>query len=435
LYSRAPRDKPKPHVGRVLEYLGVHGSSLSFADCFWKQCEPHPYELERYPLYVDCMLRFSRGASIADAARRTGVNPQSVRTWVMDVNKPKLAHFLNLYLSRGSPKAGWVWLSVNNTTGHAVPRGPVIEVPITILHWNDVATVISQLEPLEAGPMGLPREYLFGFLIGMVIGDAAKSRSKAWHRHLGLVLSKKYDTNARIGDFTCICARNIGLRMHRIADLRKPDHKPHGFYQWVSQASPLVDWIFNAVLGLGDRERTTYDPVKMDWVVNSPLAFRRGLVQGISESDGSVSIASQTVEFWIGPNWDFFRSVLLSFGVRSFRNREALSVTKTQVVRLGDIPVFSPVLRTARYLRFERLAKAKHILHGRRVPIEIRDFIMKNRAGLTVPELSERVLDTFGVVLTFEAVQRWARKPSANLSLTSEAPVRFEEPRRARGSA
>ena len=39
----------------------------------------------------------------------------------------------------------------------------------------------------------------------------------------------------------------------------KPSHKPNGFYEWISQSSPLVDWIFNVALGLKDGELTTYD--------------------------------------------------------------------------------------------------------------------------------------------------------------------------------
>jgi hypothetical protein len=198
--------------------------------------------------------------------------------------------------------------------------------------------------------------------------------------------------------------------MHRVADLRKPRHKPYGFYYWISQASTLVDWIFNAVLGLREGERTTYDAVKMEWALDSPVEFRRGLVQGIAESDGSVSIASQTVEFWIGPNWDLVRKLLSTFGVRSFRNREALSVTKSQVLGLWAIPAFSPILRTVRFLRLEKLARGKHIARGRRIPKEIREFVRRLDPNLSVPQISEIVLDKFGVVLTYETAQRWARR-------------------------
>jgi hypothetical protein len=148
----------------------------------------------------------------------------------------------------------------------------------------------------------------------------------------------------------------------------------------------------------------------MDWVLGAPADLRRGLLQGIAESDGSVSIASQTVEFWIGPNWDFGKRLLLTFGVKSFRNREALSVTKAQVRLLGRIPAFSPLLETIRYQRLEKLVLAKHIGRGKRLPPEIREFIGRQSKNISVPQISEMVLDRFGTVLSFEAVQRWAKR-------------------------
>jgi hypothetical protein len=404
--------------GKIIDYIRKHGSDTSFTNFFWKGCEPHPYEVRRYPLYCEALRRFGLDKSVTEISRELNLKISSARKWMKFEQKPKLAHYLGSYLRLGAPRAGWVWLSVNNTSGHAVPMGPFIEVPKAISSWSDVDRVLSQLAPLESIEPGFTRTYMFGFLIGMIIGDAAKSRSENWHRHIGLVLSKKYETNEKIGRYTCKCASSAGLRMHRVADLPRPTVKPHGFYEWVSQASPLVDWIFNIVLGLKDGERTTYDVVKMDWAFDSPEEFRRGLVQGIAESDGSVAIASQTVEFWIGPNWDFFKSILLTFGVRSFRNREALSVTKNQIANLGKIPPFAPHLNTVRCMRFEKLFKAQHIGHGKRIPIEIREFISGNHQNLSVPQMSEKVVDRFGVVLTFEAVQRWMKR-SANRTFLS----------------
>ena len=404
---------------RILNHISKHGQDTSFTEFFWKGCEPHPYELERYPLYAQVLALVSAGSSIDMTARVTGVNPHSVRTWTRFEQMPKLAHYLCSYLRLGRPREGWTWLSVNNSSGHAIPLGPVVQVPRMISNWEEVAEVLAQLKPLEPLPVGLSREFLFGFLVGMLIGDSAKSRSKNWHRHVGLVLSMGYDTNKRIGDLTCICARSLGWRMHPTKDQPKPSHKPHGFYQWVSQASPLVDWIFNVVLGLKDGEVTTYDPVKMDWALSAPEDFRRGLIQGTAESDGSVSIASQAVEFWIEPSRDFFMELLLTFGVKSFKNRQALTVTRSQVPRLGDVPAFSPLLKTARYARFQKLLDARHIDRGKRVPAEIRDFMLNNPESLPVPEVSERVLDQFGVLLSFETVQRWARKARMELDLAA----------------
>jgi hypothetical protein len=390
-------------------HLLTGDESLDFAKSFWKACEASDYEVKQFSKYVRAFHMVAKGVRQNQVATIVDESLSSVSAWLRFEEKPKLGHFLAAHLSLGPPREGWVWLSINNTSGHAVPLGPFIQVPTKIIGWQDVADVLGQIRPLREASE-LSREYLFGFLLGMAIGDAAKSRTKGWHRHLGLVLSKKYDTNEKIGEFTCACAESFGLRMHRVADQPKPRTKPHGFYQWVSQASPLVDWVFNVCLGLKDGERTTYDPVDMDWAFDSPEEFRRGLVQGLAESDGSVNISSQMVEFWIGPNWEFVKRLLLTFGVRSFRSREALSVAKTQVTLLGRIPAFASHLRTVRFARFEKLVRARHVGHGKRIPSEIRTFIQGYADSRSVPQISEMILEKFGTVVGFETVQRWAKR-------------------------
>ena len=158
-----------------------------------------------------------------------------------------------------------------------------------------------------------------------MIGDAHKPKQGRGHRNIQLVLSKRYETNIKIGDFTTFCANQLGLRMKRYKDSPKALDKPFGFYVWVSQSSPLIDWIFNVVLGLKDGQHTTYDMISMDWALDSPFEFRLGLLHGIAESDGTVSVASQTVEFWVIPDWDFMIRLLALFGLKGFRNREAVS--------------------------------------------------------------------------------------------------------------
>ncbi|MDV3243601.1 MAG: hypothetical protein LYZ66_00330 [Nitrososphaerales archaeon] len=394
---------------RMLGYLSRHGDDLSFTEFFWKGCEPNDYELGRFSKYVRVMLRHGWGKSAKRISRDTQVSSASVDNWVHYKAMPKLAHYLSRFVRLGKPRSRWVWLSINNGTGHAIPLGPFLQVPQVIRRWKDVETVLDQLHPVQSSRNATA--YRFGFLLGITIGDASKKRQKEYHRHLELVLSKKYRTNLKIGDFASECARSIGIRMERARDRAPYGTKPNGFYVWSSQSTALIDWLFNVCLGLKDDELTTYSPVKMEWVLDAPAEFRRGLVQGLAESDGSVSIASQTVEFWIGPNWDFVSRLLLSFGVSSFRNREALSVTKNQIKKLYEIPAFSPILRTVRYDRFERLARARHIEHGRRIPRKIREAILQaGTEGMSIPRISVYILDRFGIVLSFEAVQRWARR-------------------------
>jgi len=227
-------------------------------------------------------------------------------------------------------------------------------------------------------------------------------------------LSMKYDTNVKIGEFSSYCANQFGLRMDRHPDLPKPADKPFGFYNWASQSSPFLDWVFNVVVGLADGQHTTYDEVHLDWALESPEDFRRGLIQGIAESDGSVSIASQTVEFWVIPDWDFIIKLLATFGLRAFRNREAVSLVKSQAIESFKVPVFAEHLRTARYERLEVLATTKKLEREERVPEEIRMAIMKlAREGRSVPKIVEQIARQKGLLVSFEAAQRWARKAGA----------------------
>jgi hypothetical protein len=199
--------------------------------------------------------------------------------------------------------------------------------------------------------------------------------------------------------------------MHRIQDHPRRNNKPNGFYDWVSQASPLIDWIYNVALGLKDDELTTYDSVRADWMLEAPREFRLGLIQGIAESDGSVSIASQTIEFWVEPHRDLLKRILAMEGLRAFNNRQALSITKTQAIASFRVPIFNPSLKTARYKRHEVMVSARRLEKKERIPENLRNKIMSlSQQGFSVPSIIEKLAETEKVLVSFEAGQRWAKK-------------------------
>jgi hypothetical protein len=396
---------------RIIDYILRHGDDISFTGYFWKRCEPIPYELDRYSKYSKVLSLFAKGRSAKEISIATRVNSFSVWSWTRFKQKPKLAHYLMAFIKLGKPESGYAWLSVSNTSRNAIPKGPFVQVPLQIVEWSQARNVLSQLRLGEENNREPELDYRFGFLLGVMMGDASKKRQKKWHRHIELTMSKKYETNLRIGDFTAACANAMGLRMRRTKDRPPYSGKPNGFYEWNSQSSALVDWMFNVCLGLKDGELTTYNPVRMDWALGGPIGFRRGLIQGIAESDGSLNLPGQEVEFWIGPNWDFMSRLLETFGIKSFVSHGALAVSKTQVVRAYEVPVFAPHLRTPRFTLLEKLAKADHIQHGRRVPLGVRTRISELATmGMSVPTISKHIVDEFGTILTYEAVQRWARQ-------------------------
>ena len=98
----------------TLRHLLKYGDNTSFTDHFWKNCEPHPKEVARFPLYVKVLILSWKGKSLREVVQATGVKPQSVTAWTTFRQKPKLGHYLAAYLGLGPPREGWTWLSMNN---------------------------------------------------------------------------------------------------------------------------------------------------------------------------------------------------------------------------------------------------------------------------------------------------------------------------------
>lgn len=264
---------------RLADHVLKNGADLGFTKFFWKACEPLPNDLQSYSEYAYLLGSPTKPliSTEANLRKEYGFERVSLR------NPPKLGLYLMALLELGKPAPGSVWLNTECSHGYAHPIGDYVQVPIRISSWNDVEKVLAQLSPLGEPDTRFSKNYIFGFFVGIIIGDGHKPRQGRGHRHLNLTLSKRYETNLKIGDFTAFCANQLGLRMERKPDIAKPENKPFGFYIWASQSSPLLDWIFNVVLGLDDGQHTTYDPIRMDWALEAPLDFRVGLLHGIAE--------------------------------------------------------------------------------------------------------------------------------------------------------
>jgi hypothetical protein len=223
-----PEDNPND---QLVEHVLKYGDGQSFTKFFWKACEASKKENSQYRKFVTALKLADNGHTTTEISEVVKAPKSTVYTWIRMRQMPKLGHFLKAFMQLGEPALNQVWLTIECTHGHGVPLGPFIQVPTEVKLWSDVERVINQLRPLQVLAIQFDRHYLFGFLLGMIIGDAAKSKQGSGHRHIGLVLSKKYETNLKIGDFTCLCANAAGLRMHRTEDLARPPKKPHGFFQ------------------------------------------------------------------------------------------------------------------------------------------------------------------------------------------------------------
>jgi len=395
----------------IIDYIVKHGESLEFTKRFWNECEPLAKDVEQYTKFAKTLEMIQNGARSSEIVAKLGVKTHSIYQWGHLYQMPKLGHFLKAFLVHGTPTEGRVWLTLEQSHGHAIPIGQFIQIPTRIQTWHDVDGVLTQITSLGTASTEFTKPYMFGFLTGIIIGDAHKPKQGHAHRRIELVMSQKYETNLKIGEFTSLCANQLGLRMYRAVDMPKPENKPHGFYRWTSQSSPFIDWIFRVGIGLEDGQHTTYDTIHCDWVFDAPEDFRLGLIQGIAESDGSVNIAGQEVEFWVLPDWDFMMRLLATFGLRGFRNGEAVSLAKSQAIASFKVPVFSAHLRTVRYQKLELMSTTQKLAREERIPDEIRTEIRRlDGIGFSVPEIVEEIARNQHLLVSFEAAQRWAMK-------------------------
>ena len=136
--------------------------------------------------------------------------------------------------------------------------GRWILVPSTIQSDSDINELLQQISPSKIDTLGAslglstPDQQLqfelFGYLIGICVGDAGKTSSSEMRfasMNLDLQLVLKHDSNKKIGDLVRLAASLIGIRMTRIADKHptgatRSSKNPTDAYRWSSERSPFL---------------------------------------------------------------------------------------------------------------------------------------------------------------------------------------------------
>lgn len=199
----------------------------------------------------------------------------------------------------------------------------------------------------------------------MVVGDTSKPGVKTKFgttRRIQLRLTKRHKSNERLGEFTCLCMNNIGLRMLRYKDCPRGKMNTHPFYAWCSQHSHFIDWIFKICLGLDNDKKTTYDPINAKWILKTPKEFRIWFLQGLADSDGYVDIKSYQAGIITGPNHKLVQQILTSLNIhsnKSYFEKGTLSVIRINLRDAKKLPLFNPYVKLYRYCLMEKITNAK----------------------------------------------------------------------------
>ena len=345
-----------------------HDHVLKFLDERVWGLTPTEHGAEQLRRFCEFLELHKQGIGILNIARQTSSHRTTIQEWRDGTDQPYLIKATDAALHLQTVSGSKI-LPLHLDSGGNV-QAKWIHVPTTIAHYDDIPTVINKLVPLprtyqlgaklglSASQIQAMRLELFAHLLGMMVGDSAKSgtqQPRFASMNLDLQLSQKRSSNERFGEFVCLEANSLGLAMNRIRDKQpsgttKLAVNPTPAYRWTSERSPLFAWMFSVCLGLKWTQLTSYDPVKMDWIFEAPFGFRKRFVQGIADSDGRVN--SYVVEIVSVPNADFFTRLLHTLDLPSAYTRIEYGQplrTSVRAKEAANLPIFNEFIKSYRY--------------------------------------------------------------------------------------
>ncbi len=349
--------------------------SYSIFEDFWEA----KYDLNdktAYERYLRILELSQNGLSASEIGRILRMN--NVGKYLSGKKRSLLTTLRAEHDRIGPPRATSKWSPVR-LKPRGTPDSTWIEVPAAIHDLQDIVSVIDQRTPTQdsfemmvAFAYGSNEELLrdrvnaFGFLLGAMLGDAGKpvkGTSRFPSMTIALTLSKDKPNSGRFGHFTTLCANaSLGLAMHRIADAPSSTGRftDAECYRWLSPASPLIGWTFRVCMGLMEGETTTYDPLRMDWILGAPRDFKVSFLQGMAESDGWVDAGKDSVVIVSSPNDELFEKLFTSLDIRHrFCRQPPITRIEFGTEDGLSLPVFSPRIHSNNYDDLVTMATAR----------------------------------------------------------------------------
>ena len=166
----------------------------------------------------------------------------------------------------------------------------------------------------------------------------------------------RIESNARILTYLQLCLATLGLWSHEIAPAE-------GVTRWTSESSDILTWILRVCLGLETNQCTSRNPVKMNWLLGCPREFVVAFLQGVAESDGSVSRTGYYTVIASVPNSTFFHDLLSFIGVPSrVHPKSRPTQLRINLSPAVNLPLFNPLIKSYRFLSMISHAKSRNLI-------------------------------------------------------------------------
>lgn len=200
------------------------------------------------------------------------------------------------------------------------------------------------------------------YLLGWLVGDASKhlGSQRLMTANIELQLTRKHPDNLQLGEYVMHCLQILGIEYTRRPDGLPRKKNPNGFFWWQSRSSSVIGWLYTACLGLEWDERTTKNPVRMEWMLSVPTWFRIWFLRGLADSDGDVHFQEKWVDIATSPNTMFIKNLFDSVGLHTrVRVHRGYGYVSISVINGARIQIFNPEVLTYRRKMLEKLAKTQ----------------------------------------------------------------------------
>lgn len=233
----------------------------------------------------------------------------------------------------------------------------------------------------------------------MILSDTSKPEGYSNSNQCLVSLTRKYSWNLNIGDNFCKYFKSLGIKAHRVKDNdRLRERAPHGEFRWISEKSPFNFWILKTCFGFTRKQRTTFNAIKSDWIINSSYEFRKAFLQGLCDGDGSAHNFLR-VEISCDPNQKFIVSLLNTFNIHSYIDKDAVCVSNFKsLLKCNSIPIFKYAF--GRLEKLKKISKIvgnkKNVNYSKQLKETIISMKKQNYSG---GQISEYLFDTLNVTV------------------------------------
>lgn len=409
------------HFAKYFENIN---NPLEFIDNFWG-IKPTEKDIDNVKIFLEVINQYGQKLDTLKISKLVNKSKRTIDKWIYKINLPIIIRLLEKYIELNKPKKG-KWLSLNSTRG-GLFTGPWIYVPEKINNYQDIYEVINQLKSLPESYEKLKqfdidvnflkenRHLFFAYLLGIMIGDASKygfQRKQRMMRRIQLKLTQKHKSNERLGNFVGLCINVLGLKYYKCKDTPPSKKNKYNFYSWNSQSSLLFQWIFRTCLGLNDNEKTSYDPIKANWILDSPKEFKIWFLQGIADSDGYVDINTFQVGIVSKPNIDFIQKILNTLNIKSsktFLHKGTLFCLRFNLKTANELPIFNNYVKLYRYNLMKRLIDAKKYSHHwpEWLGEEVDNYIKNNFSSTKIMRI---ILDKYDIAIRAGGIGKRIKK-------------------------